>query len=47
MRTLSLSAGKSMPWNVAEGFMQLGNGHLIRGITAMCKSYKIKGADEK
>ena len=47
MRTLSLSAGKSMPWNIAEGFVQLGNGHIIRGIAAMCKSYKIKGADEK
>ena len=47
VRTLSLSAGKSMPWNIAEGFVQLGNGHLIRGIAAMCKSYKIKGADKK
>lgn len=47
MRSLSLSAGKSMPWNIAEGFVQLGNGHLIRGVAAMCKSYKIKGADKK
>lgn len=47
VRTLSLSAGKSMPWNIAEGFVQLGNGHFFRGIAAMCKSYKIKGADEK
>lgn len=47
MRTLSLSAGKSMPWNIAEGFVLLGNGHFFRGIAAMCKSYKIKGADEK
>ena len=47
VRTLSLSAGKSMPWNIAEGFVQLGNGHFFRGIAAMCKSYKIKGADKK
>lgn len=47
MRLLSLSAGKSMPWNIADGFVQLGNGHLIRGVAAMCKSYKIKGADKK
>ena len=47
VRTLSLSAGKSMPWNIAEGFVQLGNGHFFLGIAAMCKSYKIKGADEK
>lgn len=46
VRTLSLSAGRSMPWNIAEGFVQLGNGHLIRGIAAMCQSYKIKGADK-
>lgn len=46
VRTLSLSAGKSMPWNIAEGFVQLGNGHFIRGVAAMCKSYKIKGADK-
>lgn len=47
VRTLSLSAGKSMPWNIAEGFVQLGNGHFFRGIAAMCKSYKIKGVDNK
>ncbi len=46
VRTLSLSAGRSMPWNIAEGFVLLGNGHLLRGVAAMCKSYKIKGADE-
>ena len=46
VRTLSLSAGRSMPWNIAEGFVQIGNGHIIRGIAAMCKSCKIKGADE-
>lgn len=47
VRTLSLSAGKSMPWSIAEGFVLLGNGHIFRGVAAMCKSYKIKGADEK
>ena len=46
VRTLSLSAGRSMPWNIAEGFVLLGNGHILRGIAAMCQSYKIKGADE-
>lgn len=49
MRTLSLSAGKSFPYNMAEGFVELGNGHVIRGIKAMKKSYKIneKGAKTK
>lgn len=46
VRTLSLSAGKSMPWNIAEGFVLLGDGHILRGVAAMCQSYKIKGADE-
>ena len=46
VRTLSLSAGRSMPWNIAEGFVLLGNGHILRGVAAMCQSYKIKGADE-
>ncbi len=49
MRTLSMSAGRSFPFNIAEGFVKLGNGHVIRGIKAMCKSYKIKekGAKNK
>lgn len=47
MRTLSLSAGKSFPWNMAEAFVHLGNGHLFRGIAAMCKTYRIKGEKKK
>ena len=46
VRTLSLSAGKSMPWNIAEGFVQLGNGHFIRGVAAMSTSDTITGADK-
>ena len=42
MRTLSMSAGRLFPFNIAEGFVELGNGHVIRGIKAMKKSYKIK-----
>ena len=42
MRTLSMSAGRSFPFNIAEGFVELGNGYVIRGIKAMKKSYKIK-----
>lgn len=47
VRTLSLSAGRSLPWNIAEGFVLLGNGRFLRGIAAMCKSYKIKGEKTK
>ena len=42
MRTLSLSAGKLLPWNVANGFVHLGNGRIFRGIAAMLKSHKIR-----
>ena len=47
MRTLSMSAGKSMPWNIAEAFVLLGNGHLFSGIAALGRSYTIKGAKKK
>lgn len=47
VRTLSLSSGKNLPWNIAEGFVLLGNGHFIRGIAAMGKSYAIKGVKRK
>ena len=30
-RSMSMSAGKSMPYNFAQGFVELTNGHLIRG----------------
>ena len=39
-RTLSMSAGKSLPYNFAEGFVELTNGHLLRG--ARCFMRKIK-----
>ncbi len=32
LRTMSMSAGQSMPWHVANGMMEMTNGHLIRGI---------------
>ncbi len=32
LRSMSMCAGKSMPYNFAQGFMELTNGHLIRGI---------------
>ena len=30
--SMSMCAGKSMPYNFAEGFVELSNGHLIKGI---------------
>ncbi|MDD6226873.1 MAG: glycoside hydrolase family 3 C-terminal domain-containing protein, partial [Bacilli bacterium] len=32
IRTLSMSAGPSLPYNFAEGFKDLANGHIIKGI---------------
>ena len=38
-RSMSMCAGKSMPYNFAQGFVELTNGHLIRG--ARCFMEKI------
>ena len=39
-RSMSMTAGSSMPYNFAQGFVELTNGHLIRG--AKCFLTKIK-----
>ena len=31
LRTMSMSAAKGFPWNFAEGFAALANGHLLKG----------------
>ncbi len=31
-RSMSMTAGKSMPYNFAQGFVELANGHLIKGV---------------
>ena len=41
--TLSMSAGESFPYNFACGFMDLANGHIIKGIRDFCG--KIKAPD--
>ena len=30
-RSMSMTAGKSMPYNFAQGFVELTNGHLLKG----------------
>ncbi|MBQ8160388.1 MAG: glycoside hydrolase family 3 C-terminal domain-containing protein [Clostridia bacterium] len=40
LRSMSMSAGKSFPWNFAEGFMHLSNGHLLRGVKAFLSPIK-------
>lgn len=42
IRSLSFSAGRSMPLNVAEGLVLFGNGHVFRGICTMFRSYKVR-----
>ena len=39
-RSMSMTAGKSMPYNFAQGFVELTNGHLIKG--ARCFMQKIR-----
>ncbi len=39
-RSMSMSAGQSLPYNFAEGLVELTNGHLVRG--ALCFMKKIK-----
>ena len=39
LRSMSMCAGKSFPYNFAQGFMELTNGHLLKG--ALCFMKKI------
>ena len=40
-RFLSMTAGKSMPYNFAQGFVELTNGHLIRGARSFMKKIDV------
>ena len=39
--TMSMSAGKSFPYNFATGLINLSNGRIIRGIKDMCSPIKV------
>ena len=39
--SMSMSAGKTMPYNFARGFMELANGHLLKGIKCFCTTIKV------
>ena len=41
LRSMSMSAGKSFPWNFAKGFVNLANGHLIKGAKAFLSPVKV------
>ena len=40
IRTLSMSGGAAFPYNFAEGFRDLSNGHIIRGIKDFARKIK-------
>ena len=40
-RSMSMTAGKSMPYNFAQGFVELTNGHLIRGARCFMKKINV------
>lgn len=39
--TMSMSAGKNCPYNFAQGFVNLANGHIIKGIKCFCTKIKV------
>ncbi len=39
--TMSMSAGKSFPYHFAQGFVDLSNGHILRGIKDFCSPAKV------
>lgn len=41
IRSMSMSAGKSMPYHFAVGFMELANGHLLRGIRSFLSPVRV------
>ncbi len=45
--TMSMSAGNSFPYNFAKGFVDLANGHLIKGIKDFCSPIKVADLPEK
>lgn len=38
--TMSMSAGASCPYNFAQGFIHLANGHIIKGVKSFCSRIK-------
>ena len=41
LRSMSMSAGASFPYNFAEGFAELANRHLIKGVRCFMKKIKV------
>ena len=41
LRSMSMTAGKSFPYNFAQGFAELTNGHLLKGAACFLKKIKV------
>lgn len=41
LRTMSMSGGKNFPFNFAQGFAEMSNGHLIKGAKCFAQSIKV------
>ena len=41
LRSISMTAGSFMPYNYAQGFVELTNGHLFKGISCFMKKIKV------
>lgn len=39
--SMSMSAGQAFPYNFAEGFVQLANGHFFKGVKCFCSKIKV------
>ena len=41
LRSMSMTAGSSLPYNFAQGFMELTNGHLLKGARCFMKKIDV------
>ncbi len=41
LRSISMSAGPLLPWNVARGAVELANGHPLKALAALCKRVRV------
>ncbi|MDD6033107.1 MAG: glycoside hydrolase family 3 C-terminal domain-containing protein [Oscillospiraceae bacterium] len=41
IRSMSMSSGKSLPYNLANAFMEMTNGHMLRGIKCICTPIRV------
>ncbi len=47
LRSLSVSSSGMFPYQFAQGFAQIANGHILSGIARMCRKYRVPGLPGK